>query len=171
MAVDDEVTVAEGATALIDVLANDSDFEGDPAEGRVGRRPGPRHGGAETTTAPSPTPTTAAETTRDQFRYRVNDGGADSEVATVTIALTGVNDAPAFEASDYAFELEENRDGSGEPVALGKVRASDPEGEAVIYTLTDGDPARFAIDPGRRRNQLQRPRAKTPKPPTATCLR
>ena len=146
VAADDEVTVAEGATALVDVLANDSDFEGDPLT--VELLEGPAHG----TASPNADGTVTyghdgSETTRDQFRYRVSDGRAESEAATVTIVLTGVNDAPAFEASDYAFELEENRDGSGEPVALGQVRASDPEGEAVIYTLTDGDPARFAVDP------------------------
>ena len=164
VAVDDEVTVAEGATALVEVLANDSDFEGDALTVEVVEAPA--HG----TAAPNDDGTVTyahdgSETTRDQFRYRVNDGRADSEVATVTIVLTGVNDAPAFEASDYAFELEENRDGSGEPVALGQVRASDPEGEAVIYTLTDGDGARFGVDPtggaityrgGRRRRRSHR---------------
>ncbi len=146
VAVDDEVTVAEGGTALVDVLANDSDFEGDPL--KVVLVEGPAHGTAAANDDGTVTyGHDGSETPRDQFRYRVNDGRADSETATVTIVLTGVNDAPAFEASDYTFELKENRDGSGEPVALGRVSARDPEGETVIYTLTDGDPARFAVDP------------------------
>ena len=146
VAVDDEVTVAEGDTAIVEVLANDSDFEGDPL--KVELVEGPAHGTAATNDDGTVTYAhDGSETTRDQFRYRLNDGRADSEAATVTIVLSAVNDAPAFEASGYAFELEENRDGSGEPVALGQVRASDPEGEAVTYTLTDGDPARFAVDP------------------------
>ncbi len=146
VAVDDEVTVAEGATALVDVLANDSDFEGDPLT--VELLEGPAHGTAAANDDGTVTyGHDGSETTRDQFRYRVNDGRADSETATVTIVLTGVNDAPAFEASGYTFELKENRDGSGEPVALGQVRASDPEGETVTYTLTEGDSARFAVGP------------------------
>jgi VCBS repeat-containing protein len=35
-----------------------------------------------------------SETTSDSFSYKANDGSLDSNVATVTISITGVNDAP-----------------------------------------------------------------------------
>ena len=93
VAVDDSATVAEGGSILIDVLANDTDFEGDPLT--VELVEGPRHGTATRTADGTVTyGHDGSETTRDQFRYRVNDGSADSEAATVTITLTGVNDAP-----------------------------------------------------------------------------
>ena len=58
------------------------------------------------------------------------------------------NGAPAFHASEYAFELRENIDGSRQPVDLGAVAASDPDGDEVTYELAVGDRGRFAV--GRR---------------------
>ena len=44
----------------------------------------------------------------DTFTYRLNDGGLDSNVATVTITVEGVNDAPAGEDDEY--EVDENNE-------------------------------------------------------------
>ena len=148
VAVDDEATGAEGNTVRLAVLANDSDFENDTLTVAIVEQP--RHG----TATPNADGTITyvhdgSETTQDQFQYRVNDGSADSEVATVTITLTAVNDAPAFDESNYTFELAENQDGSRTPIYVGAVHATDPEGETVTYALTDGDATRFAIDPAR----------------------
>ena len=148
VAVDDEATVAEGSTVRLAVLANDSDFENDALTVEIVEQP--RHG----TATPNADGTITyvhdgSETTQDQFQYRVNDGSADSEVATVTITLTEVNDAPAFDESGYIFELAENQDGSRTPIYVGVVHATDPEGETVTYALTNGDATRFAIDPAR----------------------
>ena len=55
------------------------------------------------------------------------------------------NEPPAFEPSEYAFELRENVDGSAEPVALGAVAAADPDGDEVSYALASGDATRFAV--------------------------
>ncbi|OGS96054.1 MAG: hypothetical protein A3H31_01020 [Gallionellales bacterium RIFCSPLOWO2_02_FULL_57_47] len=49
----------------------------------------------------------------DSFTYRVNDGTLDSNIATVTLAITSVNDAPqgmsttvtTLEDTDYVFQL------------------------------------------------------------------
>src|SRR5207247_2905975 len=38
----------------------------------------------------------------DRFTYKVNDGTVDSNVATVTIAVQAVNDAPIAIADNYA---------------------------------------------------------------------
>ncbi|OFZ66614.1 MAG: hypothetical protein A2V79_06080 [Betaproteobacteria bacterium RBG_16_56_24] len=49
----------------------------------------------------------------DSFTYRINDGALDSNIATVTLAITSVNDAPqglganvtTLEDTDYVFQL------------------------------------------------------------------
>jgi len=46
-------------------------------------------------------PTTERETATDTFTYKVNDGTSDSSIATVTITITGVNDAPV--ATDFTL--------------------------------------------------------------------
>ena len=61
------------------------------------------------------------------------------------VAFVDVNDAPVFDVSSYAFVLAENEVGSRTPIALGRVLAIDPEGQAVTYVLT-GDASRFALD-------------------------
>ncbi|MXZ74354.1 MAG: tandem-95 repeat protein, partial [Gemmatimonadetes bacterium] len=49
--------------------------------------------------------------------------------------------------SEYAFELPENLDGSGlQPVDLGPVSATDPDGDRLDYVLAEGDAQRFAVD-------------------------
>ena len=56
--------------------------------------------------------------------------------------------APVFASEDYRFPLAENADGSTEGVALGAVAATDPEGEAVSYSIVGGNgDGLFAIDP------------------------
>ena len=46
-----------------------------------------------------------SETTSDSFTYKVNDGLLDSNIATVTITINPVNDAPV--ASDHSIALDE----------------------------------------------------------------
>ncbi|MCY3698924.1 MAG: tandem-95 repeat protein [Gemmatimonadetes bacterium] len=55
------------------------------------------------------------------------------------------NEAPSFELSEYAFELEENTDGSAQSVRLGAVSATDPDGDELTYALAAGDSTRFAV--------------------------
>ena len=64
--------------------------------------------------------------------------------AKVAVALTNVNEAPAFADAAYAFELAENAVG---PVVLGRVRATDPDaGDRLTYGLAEGDAERFEVD-------------------------
>ena len=70
-----------------------------------------------------------SETVGDQFRYRVHDGTVDSEVATVTIAVSPVNDPPTADAGADQIVAEEaavQLNGSG----------TDPEGEVLTYRWT-----------------------------------
>ena len=81
-----------------------------------------------------------SETTTDSFTYMANDGVNDSEVATVTISINGVNDVPevvtligdqsASEDSLFALDISTN--------------FSDPDGDPLTFSAT-GLPASLAI--------------------------
>src|SRR5207244_597675 len=64
----------------------------------------------------------------DSFTYKANDGAADSNLATVSLTVTAVNDAPVATAESYT---------TAEDTALTIGRAACSEGEA---TDVDGDP-------------------------------
>ncbi len=68
-----------------------------------------------------------------------------SAVGTIEDYTPPPNEAPAFEPSEYAFELRENVDGSAQPVGLGTVSAADPDGDELSYELASGDASRFAV--------------------------
>src|SRR3954468_625822 len=99
----DAITVAEGGAITVlaggttSVLANDTDAENDgltavlvsgPSHGTLTLNPDGtfsyRHDGSETTT--------------DSFSYTANDGSANSDPVTVSIAIAPVNDAPVANA-------------------------------------------------------------------------
>ena len=83
-----------------------------------------------------------------ELTVRATDAGGLSAEALVTVEVVDVNETPSFGASEYAFELRENVDGSEAPVALGSLSAADPEGDALSYELVSGDAARFAVGAG-----------------------
>lgn len=108
VAVDDEVTVTEDAVnAVLDVLANDSDADGDPLVPTVVTQPA--HGSADVSggqvryTPDADYCTTPPGTDPDAFTYRLSAGSAP---ATVTVAVTCVDDAPV--AVDDTFLLDED---------------------------------------------------------------
>ena len=54
---------------------------------------------------------------------------------------------PAFGSQFYAFELEENADGSANRLSLGTVTATDPDGGSLTYSIAGGNAAGlFEID-------------------------
>jgi VCBS repeat-containing protein len=103
VAVDDSYTTPEDTTlnvALPGVLANDSDVDGDalsailvsqPTHGSLTLNP---NGGFSYMPAANYNGT-------DSFTYKANDGQADSGIATVTITITPVNDAPVAVDDSY----------------------------------------------------------------------
>jgi VCBS repeat-containing protein len=97
-AADDTFGVAEGGTLTQPapgVLANDADAEASPLSAILVS--GPTHASSFTLNADGSFSYThdGGETTPDTFTYRANDGTADSNLATVTIDISPVNDAPA----------------------------------------------------------------------------
>ena len=66
---------------------------------------------------------------------------------TVTVTVTDEGEAPAFGEESYAFELAENVDGRVNRLSLGTVTATDPDSDAVRYSLVGGnDSSLFAIE-------------------------
>jgi len=81
---DDVATTDEDTPVTVDVLANDSDAETDFGSGTVVFDPA----GAFDSLA-------VGETAVDTLTYTVIDGGGLSDTATLTVVITGVNDAPS----------------------------------------------------------------------------
>ena len=73
----------------------------------------------------------------------VEDGRGGSALTTVDVEV--INAIPHFSQSVYPFELAEHLDGRQRPVKLGKLTASDPDGDALTYSLVSGDQDLFAV--------------------------
>ena len=108
VAVDDAYTVDEGATldvaAALGVLSNDTDPEMSPLTAI--QVSAPSHGTLTLNADGSFSYThDGSETTSDSFTYKANDGLLDSNIATVSISVTAVDDAPV--AVDDAYTVDE----------------------------------------------------------------
>ena len=97
VAVDDSYATDEDTPLTVaapGVLGNDTDVDGDPLTRGAGR-PVPANGtltlNADGTFTYTPN---ANFNGSDSFTYKANDGTVDSNVATVTITVDAVNDAP-----------------------------------------------------------------------------
>ena len=81
-----------------------------------------------------------------ELTVRASDA-AHTVDTTVTVTVTDAAEAPAFGEESYAFELAENVDGRVNRLSLGTVTATDPDSDAVRYSLLDGnDSSLFAIE-------------------------
>ena len=93
VATDDSATTAEDTPVDIDVLANDTDFDGDALS--VSTVSGPSFGTATINAGGTVRylPNADAYGT-DSFNYAVSDGAGGSDTATVTVTVSPVNDPP-----------------------------------------------------------------------------
>lgn len=78
------------------------------------------------------------------IRVEVSDGSGGAASATATVEV--VNRAPSFDRPIYRFKLKENLDGSRLPVELGRLTASDPDGDPLTHELVSGDGKRFTVN-------------------------
>ncbi len=107
VALDDAYAIDEDNFLQVDsatgVLANDTDGDGDPLT--VQLVSGPSHGSLTLNPDGSFTYTPNSNFNgEDSFTYRVSDGNLDSNVATVTITVIPVNDAPVAEDDAYVTD-------------------------------------------------------------------
>ena len=81
-----------------------------------------------------------------ELTIRASDGTHTIDT-TVTVTVTDAAEQPAFGDESYAFELAENADGRANGLSLGRVTATDPDGDEVRYSLTGGNESMlFNID-------------------------
>ena len=79
-----------------------------------------------------------------QLTVEARRGPAAAAVVPVTIAVTNVDEPPAFAEDAYAFTVVED---TTIPTTLGTVTASDPEGDEVLYDISAGNPGGvFVVD-------------------------
>ena len=82
---------------------------------------------------------------RNAGEFIILDDDSSGTLADASNAAGVVNGAPRFDVPTYAFALAENEVGRPTPIALGRVLARDPEGQAVTYALI-GAASRFAVE-------------------------
>ncbi|MXN67497.1 tandem-95 repeat protein [Stappia sp. GBMRC 2046] len=154
---DGPVAVADTASTLEDagavtgnVLANDTDVDGDALSVASGSFTGTygtltlNADGSYSYVADQAAAQALAEgeTASDVFSYDIFDGNGGTDTATLTVTVTGANDAPSI-VSPSAFTVAENT------APVGTVAARDADtGASLGYSITGGaDAALFAIDP------------------------
>lgn len=116
------------------VLANDSDLDGDAL--RAVLVTGPAHGTLALNADGSFRYTPSADFFgSDGFTYKVNDGQADSNVVSVSLDVTAVNDAPIANAEAYTL-LEDQTLTVAAPGAL--TNDTDVDGDPLSAVLVAG---------------------------------
>ncbi|MEW6428511.1 MAG: Ig-like domain-containing protein [Thermodesulfobacteriota bacterium] len=143
------ITVAEGGTATTlttggnNLLANDTDVDGGPLSailvGNAGHGNVTVNGDGTFSYVHD-----GSETVADSFSYKANDGAADSNVVTVTVTITPVNDPPVAVAD--SLTVAEGGSGSILSGGAGSVLAndSDAEGDAITAILV-ANPANGSV--------------------------
>jgi VCBS repeat-containing protein len=128
---DDTVTLNEDTPTVITVLGNDSDVDTDPLSILNASTPG--HGTVSIGQNKTITYTPAADYNgTDAFVYTVSDGHGGTAVATVSLNITPVNDAPVAGAD--SFTTDEDNALAGNVLT----NDSDAEGDPLTATLNTG---------------------------------
>jgi MYXO-CTERM domain-containing protein len=130
---DDSDSVDEDSSVTIDVLANDTDTDGDAVT--VSSVSQPSHGSATTSGADVTYTPDADFHGSDSFTYAISDANGGVDTATVAITVAAVNDAPYFVAPTPA-------DGDTFSVVEGDELAIDLAGGDV-----DGDTLSYSASP------------------------
>jgi VCBS repeat-containing protein len=127
----DAATTDEDTPVVINVLANDTDVDGDTLSPVVVQAP--THGtlGLNADGSLTYTPHLNFNGT-DSFTYAASDGALASDVAVVGLTIAAVNDAPS--ASDDSLTIDEDVSVTGNVL----VNDTDVDGDALSAVLVDG---------------------------------
>ncbi|MCE3001940.1 MAG: Ig-like domain-containing protein, partial [Xanthomonadaceae bacterium] len=146
VAVDDTLSTTEDNAQTIDVVANDTDVEGNTL---VVSAVTQGANGAVTFSGGSVTYTPSANFNgADTFDYTVSDGNGGTDIGTVTVTVTAVNDPPSF---TLAGNLTDNEDDgaiteAGYLTALSVGPADEAAQTATVSTSND-NAALFSVAP------------------------
>ena len=139
-AVDDEAETLEDELVVVDVLANDTDVDGDLL--RIVSATAPAHGTATVGAGGVRYAPVLNYHGQDSFDYTIADPGGLTDTATVTVTVLPVNDAPEAVGVIPDQPLEEG----GEPVTLDIARYfTDVDGDVLTYTAESSNPAATAV--------------------------
>ncbi|HEX4418160.1 MAG TPA: Ig-like domain-containing protein [Kofleriaceae bacterium] len=129
VAVDDAASLDEDTVAVIDVVANDSDVDGDALT--VTSVTQPAHGNAAIADAHHVSYTPAPHYHgSDAFAYTISDGNGGQATASVALAIASVNDPPvATPVAATTF--------NDTPVVV-TLAATDVDGDALTYLIAIG---------------------------------
>jgi uncharacterized repeat protein (TIGR01451 family) len=131
VAVNDAKTANEDTPTTVNVLANDSDPDGD-AIVVTAKTNGTSGTVACTSTTCTYTPAANANGT-DTFTYTIGDPDGATATATVTVTITPVNDPPVYTAA--ATNTSQTLPVGG---TLSALAATDPDADPLTYTVTGG---------------------------------
>ena len=143
VAADDSFTTSEDSSLSIstsDLLANDSDVDGDTLTVNFTPISGPANGTLSVNGVGSFSYTPDADFNgTDSFIYEVSDADGLVARATVVITVTAVNDAPVL-PNDRTVSVSENT------TLVGTFAGVDPDGDTITYSLVGDDEGLFIID-------------------------
>jgi hypothetical protein len=131
VAVNDVATTTEETPVTIDVLANDSDVDGDALTVSSVSVPGNGTvviGGINVSYTPN-----AGFVGTDTFTYTAADGHGGAATALVTVTVTSRNEPPVADASATVTQVVSGNN-SNAVVHLDGSRSSDPDGDALTYS-------------------------------------
>ncbi len=84
----------------------------------------------------------------DSFTYRASDGGAQSNLATVTITVTAVNDAPSFDAlADQSVAEDSGAQTVPSFLTNASTGPADESGQTLSLNVSNDNNALFAVSP------------------------
>lgn len=155
-AVDDSVTTAEDTSKWIYVYLNDTDPDAGTVPLNLAIVSQPAHGTATASASHTVTYTPAANFHgTDSFTYRATDVLGASDIATVTVTVTPVNDAPLGVIDDVTASedtpldvdvLSNDTDIDGDALSVTSVGAA-TKGSVAIVTLSGRTWVRYSPNP------------------------
>ncbi|MGI0040318.1 MAG: Ig-like domain-containing protein, partial [Nitrososphaera sp.] len=128
MATNDSAVTDQGQPVSVDVLANDSDIDGNPLT--VTSVMAPVHGSAAISGNTASYAPAAGYSGQDSFAYTISDGRGGTATATVVVQVNSVNKAPV--AGGQSVDATEDVPLS---IVLG---ATDDNGDLLTYSIVSG---------------------------------